>query len=62
LAGILGALLSFELLLAFVGSPDAPVIIWFYLFSAVTCLTVAIINAGEVFALDRLIIERSRSR
>lgn len=31
--GVLSALLSFELLTTFMGSLDAPVFIWFYVFS-----------------------------
>jgi uncharacterized membrane protein YphA (DoxX/SURF4 family) len=60
--GVLSALLSFELLVAFMGSLDAPAFIWFYVLSAMTNFTLTASDAGRVFGLDGFLSARSHDQ
>lgn len=60
--GVLSALVSFELLTIFMGSLDAPVIVGFYVLSAMTSLTLAASDAGRIFGLDGFLSARSQNR
>ena len=57
-AGTLGAVLAFTLLATFLGSLDAPVVVWFYLFSALMSLCVAMLDCGKTFGIDGVLAVR----
>jgi len=61
IAGTLGAILTINLAVCFLGLLNEPALVWFYVLSASSSMTVAVSDAGRIFGIDGMLTNKLHS-